>query len=385
MVLNLGPHHPSTHGVLRILLELDGETVVRATPELGYLHTGIEKSAEGLTYTQAISLFDRTDYLAPLSNNLGYVMAVEKLLDIEEVPPRAQYLRVLLVELQRVASHLVWLGTQALDLGAISVFLYCFREREQITDVFELVSGARMMTGYIRVGGLAQDVPNGFEERVRGVLDTLPARIDEYEQMLTQNRIWVQRTRGIGVLSPEDAIDLGVSGPTLRGSGVDWDIRRSHPYCGYERFQFDVPLGTTGDVYDRYLCRVQEMRESLGIVEQALEGLPNGPVSIDDRKVVPPPREELPSSMEALIHHFKLWTEGFRPPVGEVYVTIEGPRGELGYYLVSDGSAKPYRVRIRPPSFANLQALSRMVEGHLLADVVATLASIDIVLGEVDR
>ena len=385
MVLNLGPHHPSTHGVLRILLELDGETVVRATPELGFLHTGIEKTAETLTYTQAISLFDRTDYLAPLSNNLGYVLAVEKLLGIDEVPPRAEYLRVMLVELQRIASHLVWLGTQALDLGAVSVFLYCFREREQITELFELLSGARMMTGYIRVGGLFQEVPDGFEERVRGILETFPTRIDEYEEMLTQNPIWVQRTRGIGVLSAEDAIDLGVSGPTLRGSGVDWDIRRSHPYCGYERFQFDVPLGSAGDVYDRYLCRVQEMRESLGIVEQALEGLPGGPVSIDDRKVVPPPRDELATSMEALIHHFKLWTEGFRPPVGEVYVSIEGPRGELGYYLVSDGSAKPYRVRIRPPSFSNLQALSGMVEGHLLADVVATLASIDIVLGEVDR
>lgn len=364
---------------------MDGETVVRATPELGYLHTGIEKTAETLTYTQAISLFDRTDYLAPLSNNLGYVLAVEKLLGIEEVPPRAEYLRVMLVELQRIASHLVWLGTQALELGAVSVFLYCFREREQITELFELLSGARMMTGYIRVGGLAQELPDGFEKRVLGILETFPTRIDEYEQMLTQNPIWLQRTRGIGVLSAEDAIDLGVSGPTLRGSGVDWDIRRSHPYCGYEQFQFDVPLGSAGDVYDRYLCRVQEMRESLGIVEQALEGLPGGPVSIDDRKLVPPPRDELATSMEALIHHFKLWTEGFRPPVGEVYVSIEGPRGELGYYLVSDGSAKPYRVRIRPPSFANLQALSRMVEGHLLADVVATLASIDFILGEVDR
>lgn len=385
MVLNMGPHHPSTHGVLRLILELDGEVVVKATPDLGYLHTGIEKTAESLNYNGAITLFDRVDYLAPLSNNLCFVLAVEKLLGIENIPIRAQYLRVLLVELQRIASHLVWLGTQAIDIGAVSVFLYCFREREQILDVFELFSGARMMTGYIRVGGLAKDIPEGFEEKVRDFIRTFPKRIDEYETLLTQNQIWQDRTVGIGKLSAEEAIDLGVTGPILRGSGVNWDIRKSHPYSGYEQFDFEVPLGANGDVYDRYLCRIREMRESLKVVEQALNRLPKGPVIIDDRKIVPPPREELATSMEAVIHHFKIYTEGFKPPVGEVYVSIEGPRGELGFFVVSDGSAKPHRVRIRPSSFINLQALPRMLEGRLLADVVACIASIDIVLGEVDR
>lgn len=385
MVLNMGPHHPSTHGVLRLILELDGETVVKATPDLGYLHTGIEKTAESLNYTGAISLFDRVDYLAPLSNNLGFVLAVEKLLGIENIPLRAQYLRVLLVELQRIASHLVWLGTQAIDIGAVSVFLYCFREREQILDIFELFSGARMMTSYIRVGGLAKDIPEGFEKKVRDFIRTFPHRIDEYETLLTKNQIWRDRTVGIGKLSAEEAIDLGVTGPMLRACGVNWDIRKSHPYSSYDHFEFEVPLRQNGDVYDRYLCRIREMRESLKIVEQALNRLPGGPVIIDDRKIVPPPREELATSMEAVIHHFKIYTEGFKPPLGEVYVSIEGPRGELGYFIVSDGSANPYRVRIRPPSFINLQALPRMVEGRLLADVVACIASIDIVLGEVDR
>lgn len=385
MILNMGPHHPSTHGVLRLILELDGETVVKCTPDIGYLHTGIEKTAESLNYTQSITLFDRTDYLAPLSNNLGLVLAYEKLLGIEEVPPRAQILRVLLVELQRIASHLVWLGTQALDIGAVSVFLYCFREREKILDIFEWVSGVRMMTSYLRVGGTAKDVPPGFEEMVREFLRIFPARIAEYEALLTKNQIWIDRTRGIGVLSAPDAIDLGVSGPLLRASGVDWDIRKSHPYSGYAQFDFDIPLGTHGDVYDRYLCRIQEMRESLKIVEQALRRLPKGPVLIDDRKIVPPPKDELAHSMEAVIHHFKLWTEGFKVLPGEVYVSIESPRGELGYYVVSDGSAKPYRVRVRAPSFVNLQTLPRIVEGRLVADVVACIASIDIVLGEIDR
>ncbi|MBI2845258.1 MAG: NADH dehydrogenase (quinone) subunit D [Chloroflexi bacterium] len=385
MVLNMGPHHPSTHGVLRLILELDGEVVVKATPDIGYLHTGIEKTAESLNYTGAISLWDRVDYLAPLSNNLGFVLAVEKLLDIANIPPRAQCLRVLLVELQRIASHLVWLGTQAIDIGAVSVFLYCFREREQIIDIFEMVSGARMMTSYIRVGGLAQDIPEGFEKKVRDFIRTFPKRIDEYETLLTQNQIWRDRTVGIGKLSAEEAIDLGVTGPILRGSGLNWDIRKSHPYSSYEQFEFEVPLGQNGDVYDRYLCRIREMRESLKIVEQALNRLPKGPVIIDDRKIVPPPREELATSMEAVIHHFKIYTEGFKPPVGEVYVSIEGPRGELGFFVVSDGSAQPYRVRVRPPSFINLQALPRMLQGRLLADVVACIASIDIVLGEVDR
>lgn len=385
MILNMGPHHPSTHGVLRLILELDGETVVKATPDIGFLHTGIEKTGESLNYTQAISLWDRVDYLAPLSNNLCFVLAVEKLLGIENISLRAQYLRVILVELQRIASHLVWLGTQALDIGAVSVFLYCFREREKIIDIFELVSGARMMTSYIRVGGLAQDIPDGFEKKVWDFLKMFPRRVDEYEAMLTKNQIWRDRTVGIGKLTAQQCIDLGVTGPMLRASGVNWDIRKVHPYSSYDHFEFNVPLGQNSDVYDRYLCRVQEMRESLKIVEQAMNRLPKGPVLIDDRKIVPPPREELDTSMEALIHHFKLWTEGFKPPPGEVYVSVEGPRGELGFYVVSDGSAKPYRVRIRPPSFINLQALPHMLEGRLVADVVACIASIDIVLGEVDR
>jgi NADH-quinone oxidoreductase subunit D len=384
LVLNMGPQHPSTHGVLRLELELDGETVVRATPHIGYLHTGIEKTAENKTYLKALTLTDRLDYLAPLSNNLAYALAVEKLLDLE-VPPKAQFMRVLLCELSRIASHLVWLGTQALDLGAMSVFLYCFREREQILDVFELISGVRMMTSYFRFGGLARDVPQGFDGKVKAILQAFPEKFDDYEDLLTRNAIWLQRTRGIGAISAQDAIALGLSGPTLRGSGVNWDVRKAIPYSSYDRFDFRVPLGKNGDVYDRYLCRMAEMRQSLRLAQQALEGMPAGPHIADDRKYVLPPREELDTSMEALIHHFKLVTEGLRPPVGEVYACVEAPKGELGFYIVSDGSGKPYRVKIRPPSFVNLQALPKMVEGRLLADVVAVIGSIDIVLGEVDR
>ncbi|MEW6233386.1 MAG: NADH dehydrogenase (quinone) subunit D [Chloroflexota bacterium] len=384
LVLNMGPQHPSTHGVLRLELELDGETVVRATPHIGYLHTGIEKTAENKTYLKALTLTDRLDYLAPLSNNLAYVLAVEKLLDLE-VPPKAQFMRVLLCELSRIASHLVWLGTQALDLGAMSVFLYCFREREQILDVFELISGVRMMTSYLRFGGLARDVPQGFDGKVKAIIQAFTEKFDDYEDLLTKNAIWLQRTKGIGAISAQDAIALGLSGPTLRGSGVNWDVRKAIPYSSYDRFDFQVPLGKKGDVYDRYLCRMAEMRQSLRLVQQALEGMPAGPHLADDRKYVLPPREELDTSMEALIHHFKLVTEGLRPPVGEVYACVEAPKGELGFYIVSDGSGKPYRVKIRPPSFVNLQALPKMVEGRLLADVVAVIGSIDIVLGEVDR
>ncbi|MBI4757882.1 MAG: NADH dehydrogenase (quinone) subunit D [Chloroflexi bacterium] len=384
LVLNMGPQHPSTHGVLRLELELDGETVVRATPHIGYLHTGIEKTAENKTYLKALTLTDRLDYLAPLSNNLAYVLAMEKLLDLE-VPPKAQFMRVLLCELSRIASHLVWLGTQALDLGAMSVFLYCFREREQILDVFELISGVRMMTSYFRFGGLARDVPQGFDGKVKAIIKAFPEKFDDYEDLLTKNAIWLQRTKGVGVISAQDAIALGLSGPTLRGSGVNWDVRKAIPYSSYAKFDFQVPLGKNGDVYDRYLCRMAEMRQSLRLVQQALEGMPAGPHIADDRKYVLPPREELDTSMEALIHHFKLVTEGLRPPVGEVYACVEAPKGELGFYIVSDGSGKPYRVKIRPPSFVNLQALPKMVEGRLLADVVAVIGSIDIVLGEVDR
>jgi len=386
MVLNMGPHHPSTHGVLRVLLTLDGERVVKAQPDIGYLHTGVEKTAENLTYQQAVTLTDRLDYLAPLSNNLCYVLAVEKLLGVtDQIPPRAQVVRVLLAELQRIASHLVWLGTQALDVGAVSPFLYCFREREVILDIFEMVSGARMMTSYFRVGGLARDLPSGLEARVREVIRTFPSRFDEYERMLTHNPIWTDRTRGIGAISAEEAIAHGLTGPMLRATGVKHDLRQVVPYSGYEQYEFDVPVGTKGDVFDRYICRVQEMRESLRIVEQALNRLPGGPVVVADRKIVRPPKEELYQSMESLIHHFKLVTEGFHPPVGQVYQAIESPRGELGFYIVSDGSNKPYRVHVRAPSFANLQGLPKMIEGSLVADVVATVASTDIVLGEVDR
>ncbi len=385
MIINMGPQHPSTHGVLRLILTLEGERVIKAIPDIGYLHTGIEKTAEAKSYFKALVVTDRMDYLAPLSNNLGYSLAVEKLLGVEDVPEKATVARVALVELQRIASHLVWLGTHALDLGAMSVFLYCFREREVILDIFELCSGVRLMTSYIMPGGLQADLPAGFDARVREFLKLFPGRLREYHDLLTNNRLWIERTKGVGRISAEDAIAFGCSGPTLRGSGVAYDVRKMFPYSGYERFDFDVPVGTNGDVYDRYLVRMLEMDQSLHIVEQAIDGMPVGPWQIDDRKIVPPPKWEVASNMEALIHHFKLYTEGYRPPAGEVYLRIEAPKGELGYYLVSDGSARPYRMHVRAPSFANLEALPKMVEGQLLSDVVAAIGSIDIVLGEVDR
>jgi len=384
MTINMGPQHPSTHGVLRLVLELDGEVVVRCVPHVGYLHTGIEKIAEAKRYLLVVPTTDRMDYLAPMSNNLAYSMAVEKLLAIE-VPERAQGIRVLMAEVTRIVSHLVWLGTHALDIGAMSVFLYCFREREKILDLYEMVGGQRMMTSYIRPGGLKEDLPPGFEDKVREFLDDFPARVDEYEDLLTRNTLWLQRTRGVGVLKREEAINLGVSGPTLRASGVAWDVRKSHPYMGYERYEFQVPQGKNGDVYDRYMCRMAEMRQSVRIARQALDRLPAGPINVDDPKIVPPPKHRGKVSMEALIHHFKLWSEGYSVPRGEVYVSIESPRGEFGCYVVSDGSNKPYRVHYRAPSFVNLQALPRMAEGRLVADVVAVIGSIDIVLGEVDR
>ena len=384
MTLNMGPQHPSTHGVLRLILELDGETVVRCVPDIGFLHTGIEKTAEGKTYSQAITLTDRIDYLCPLTNNLCYVLAVEKLLGLE-VPARAQWLRVLLNELTRLNSHLVWLGTHALDIGAASVFLYCFREREELLRIFEMASGQRMMTSYFRVGGLALPPPLGFFDRVRKFLSYFPDRMDEYETLLTENRIWIGRTRGVGYISAEDAIALGVTGPILRASGVDWDLRKSNPYSSYEQFQFQVPVRTEGDVYARYLVRLEEMRESTKIAHQALEGLPEGPVIADVPHVVLPEREKMKTEMEALIYHFKIVTEGFRVPPGEVYQAVESPRGMMVYYVVSDGTSHPYRMYVRAPSFANLRALPKMVEGRLIADVVACIASIDIVLGEIDR
>ena len=384
MILNMGPQHPATHGVLRIELELDGETVIDARPIIGYLHTGIEKNMEAKTYTQAITMTDRMDYLAPMSNNLVYVGAIEKLMEIE-VPLRAQYIRVIMTELTRLASHLVWLGTHAIDIGAMSMLLYCFREREKVVQMYEFVSGVRMMSSYFRVGGLAADVPAGFDDRVNDILDTFPAKIDEYEGLLTQNQIWRKRTIGVGVISAEDAIDAGLSGPSLRGSGVAWDIRKSNPYSSYEKFEFEIPTGKNGDVYDRYRVRLAEMRQSLRIIRQALVGLPSGPYISGDRKISPPEKAEVLQGMEQLIHHFKLFVHGFEPPVGDVYFSIESPKGEIGCYLVSDGSKKPYRVHFRPPSFVNISAFHKLVVGRMVADVIACIGSIDIVLGEIDR
>lgn len=387
IVLNMGPHHPSTHGVLRLVVELDGETVVDVAPDIGFLHTGIEKTMEHKTYQQAVVLTDRTDYLAPLSNNLSYVLAVEKLLGCE-IPERAVTARVLLTELQRISSHLVWLGSHALDLAAMSVFLYGFREREQILDIFELVSGARMMTSYFRVGGLAYDLPSEFSGTVAEFLKIMPGRIDEYEGLLTGNPIWLERTVGIGSLTADEAIAFGMTGPGLRATGIAWDLRRDMPYCGYETYDFDIPIAKNGDIYDRYLVRMAEMRESVKICEQALRRLDEigpGAYVTSDRKIAPPPKSEITHSMESLIHHFKLWTEGFKPPRGDALAAIESPRGELATYVVSDGGPKPYRVHFRAPSFVNLQALPHMARGRLVADLVALIASMDPVLGEVDR
>jgi NADH-quinone oxidoreductase subunit D len=386
MTINMGPQHPSTHGVLRLILTIEGEIIVKAVPDIGFLHTGIEKTAESKTYHQALVLTDRMEYLSPLCNNLGYSLAVEKLLGIEdEITGKIKYVRVLLAELQRIASHLVWLGTHALDLGAMSVFLYCFREREMILDIFEEVSGVRMMTSYICPGGLQADLTPAFDSKVRAFTSIFPDRLQEYHDLLTNNQLWMERTKGIAVLSAQDAIAYGASGPVLRGSNVVWDIRKAFPYSGYEKFDFDIPVGTNGDVYDRYLVRMLEMEQSLKIVNQALEGMPAGAHRVLDPKIAPPPKWQITGSMEALIHHFKLYTEGYRPPKGEVFVRTEAPKGELGFYIVSDGTAKPYRMHVRAPSFANLEALPLMIEGGFLADVVAAIGSIDIVLGEVDR
>jgi NADH-quinone oxidoreductase subunit D len=384
MLLNMGPQHPSTHGVLRLLLELEGEMIVNAVPEIGYLHTGIEKNMEAKTYLKAEVMTDRLDYLDTVGNNLAYCLAVEKLVDLD-VPPRAQALRVILAELQRIASHLVWIGTFGLDTGAMSMFLYAFREREQILDILELCSGQRMMTTFIRPGGLWRDVPVEFEAAVRDFIKIFPRRIDEYEALLTKNPILLDRLLGIGKLDPATALQHGVTGPMLRASGVKWDLRKAQPYSGYEQYDFDVPVRTEGDTYARYQVRVQELRETLKIVEQALNKLPMGAVRSDNRKFVTPPRSEIGVSMEALIHHFKLWTEGFPAPKASVYSAIESPRGELGVYLEGDGGPKPYRVHWRTPSFDNLSVVPKLVKGHLVADLVAVLASTDIVLGDIDR
>jgi NADH-quinone oxidoreductase subunit D len=384
MILNMGPQHPSTHGVLRVILEIDGENVVRLMPDIGFLHTGIEKTCEAKFYQQVVPLTDRIDYLCPLTNNLCYVLAVEKLLGLE-IPPKAQWLRVLLNELTRINSHLVWLGTHAMDIGALTVFLYCFREREEILRMFEMVSGQRMMTSYFRVGGIALEPPLGFFDRVRDFAGYFPEKVDEYENLLTGNPIWMMRTKGVARMTAEDAIALGATGPTLRGSGVDIDLRRDMPYSGYENFKFKVPVSQEGDVFARYICRVQELGESVEIIRQALDGMPEGPIKADAPHVVLPDREKMKTQMESLIYHFKIITEGFAVPAGEVYQAVESPRGEMGYYIVSDGTAKPYRVHMRSACFANLQTLQTMCEGRLLADVVAAIGSIDIVLGEIDR
>ena len=387
MTLNMGPQHPSTHGVLRVALELDGENVVRAKPIIGYLHTGMEKQAEYKTYTQSIPQTDRMDYLAPMSNNLALCLAAEKLLGIE-APPRAQAIRVLLTELTRISAHCVWLGTHAIDIGAMTVFWYCFREREKVLSIYDQVCGARMTASYFRVGGLAMDIPEGFLDRCEKFVDEMPAHVDEYESLLTRNPIWLARLKGVATLSARDAVALGATGPTLRGSGVKWDLRKAQPYSGYESYDFDVPVGAVGDAYDRYQVRVAEMRESTRIARQAVQRLRElgpGLYRVRDFKYVLPPKEEVKTSMEALIHHFKIVAHGFFPPVGEAYQAVEAPKGELGFYFVSDGTPRPWRMKVRSPSFVNLQTLPTMVAGRLVADVIVAIGSLDIVLGEIDR
>ncbi len=384
LTINMGPQHPATHGVLRVILELEGEVVRDAVPVIGYLHTGFEKEMENRTYHQNIVFPARIEYLATFIEETAYCLAVEKLLGATP-PPRAQVARVILMELSRIASHLVWLGTSAIDLNVTSVFIYCFDDRERILDLFEAVSGQRMMHGYLRIGGLQWDLPEDFETRVRRIIEALPARVDEYEALLTDNLIWRKRTEGIALLSPADALRYGCTGPTLRGSGVNYDVRKAFPYSGYEQYEFDVPLGKNGDAFDRYRIRMEEIRQSVRIIRQALGRITPGPWIVEDRKVALPPRHELVRSMEAVIHQFKLVSEGIRPPVGDVYAAVESPRGEKGYYIASDGSNRPLRVRVRSASFNNLQALPVMVRGGYIADVVVAIASIDIVLGDVDR
>lgn len=384
LVLNMGPQHPSTHGVLRVILTLDGERVVEARPCIGYLHRGFEKLGEYKTYHQFIPITDRQDYLAPLSNNVGYILTVEKLMGIT-VPPRCQFIRVIICELARISSHLLWLGTHALDLGAATVFFHTFRERETLYDIFEMLTGARMTTSYTRIGGVARDLPPGFAEAVEKFLDEFPGCLAEYERLLTRNRIWMDRTRGVGVLPPEEAINYGVTGPLLRASGVEYDLRKAQPYLVYPELDFDIPVGKNGDVYDRYLVRLEEMRQSGRIIAQALARLPGGPVNIEDTKIALPEKDYVYTQMEPLIHHFKFYLDGPAIPEGEVYHAIEAPKGELGYYIISKGGKSAHRMRIRPPSFLNLSALPRMAKGLLVADLVAVIGSLDIVLGEIDR
>jgi NADH-quinone oxidoreductase subunit D len=384
MVLNLGPQHPSTHGVLRVILVLDGEIVVDAKPDIGFLHRGIEKLAEHRTYHQIIVLTDRLDYLAALSNNLAYVLAIEKLMQIE-IPKRANYIRVALVELQRIASHLFWLGTHAHDLGAMTPLFYTLRERETIMDIFETITGSRLTPGFMRIGGVAADMDSASVRDIRTFITNFSERVDDYERLLTENPIWKSRTCGIGIIAPDECINLGLSGPLLRASGCSWDIRRATPYSSYEDFDFEIPVGSTGDVYDRYLVRIKEMRQSAWIVSQAIEGLPEGRWIAREQAAVFPDKQGVASDIYAMIRHFNLVLEGMRPPAGEVYHSIESPRGELGFYIVSNGGTQPLRLKIRPPSFVNLQSLVRMVKGKLLSDAIASISTIDIVLAEVDR
>jgi len=384
MTLNMGPQHPSTHGVLRLVLELDGEVITKVTPDIGYLHRGVEKLSEHRTYHQVLPLTDRLDYLAPMSNNLGYILTVEKLLGIK-VPERAETIRIIMAELTRLQSHLVWLACHALDIGAMTVFIYAFREREVVMETYELISGARMTSNFFRAGGLSMDVPPEFEKKVRDFVDSMPGYLDQYEGLLTTNPIWLKRTIGNGVISAEDAIDIGLTGPALRGSGVDWDLRRDNSYSGYDKYKFEIPVGENCDTFDRYKVRLVEMREACKIIQQALDNLKPGPVLADDPQVCYPKKDDVYNSIEGLIHHFKIASEGYPVPEGEVYQGVEAPKGELGFYIVSDGSSRPYRLRIRPPSFVNLQALEKMSTGSMIADLVAVIGTLDIVLGEIDR
>ncbi|HSL24985.1 MAG TPA: NADH dehydrogenase (quinone) subunit D [Acidimicrobiia bacterium] len=384
MIVNMGPQHPSTHGVLRLQIELEGEIIRRTKPVIGYLHTGMEKTGEGLTFMQGPTNVTRMDYLAPLHNELCFSLAVERLLDIE-VPPRAEAIRILMTELNRISSHLVAMATNGMDIGALSIMTYGFREREQILDFFEKTTGLRMNHNYIRPGGVAADLPPGWRADVADICETIPARLKDYDDMLKENPIWTGRTRGIGVITAEECLAYSITGPTLRAAGVDWDLRKALPYSGIDRFEFDVPLGERGDVYDRYRVRIDEMLQSVRIVRQVAEAMPKGDFRSDDRKVTPPPRQRIDESMEALIHHFKIFTEGIRVPAGETYVAVESPRGELGCYLVSVGEGNPWRVHTRAPSFYNLQALPMMMADSLVADTVATIASLDPVMGDVDR
>ena len=384
MLINIGPQHPATHGVLRLVLELDGETVVRCIPHIGYLHCGFEKIGEYRQYNQIIPWTDREDYLNSIGNNVAFSIGAERLFGVE-VPPRCTVLRVIAMELSRIISHLVWLGTTCIDLGAFTPFLWSFQERENVYNLLESWVGARLTTSATRVGGMAADIPDKWLEGLRGFISTFPKTIYECDRMLTRNAIWVGRTIGLGVMSPDEALNYGLSGPMVRASGVAYDVRKDFPYLDYETYDFDVAVGQAGDVYDRYLVRMEELRQSIRILEQALKRLPDGPVNVDDHRVILPPKSRATSDMESMIHHFKQVMEGPRPPIGEAYVAVESPKGEKGYYMVSDGTSKPVRWRIRPPSFVNLSAIPKMVEGHLLSDVIAINASIDIVMGEIDR